>query len=48
MNYHKQEQSSGVGDSNSYLEKLRRGLEQVHAALGIIKTIEELEAMEKG
>ena len=47
MNYHKQEQFSGIGDSNFYLEKLKRGLEQVHAGLGIIKTIEELEAMEK-
>ena len=27
------------------LEKLERGLEQVHAGLGIVKTMEELEAM---
>ena len=29
----------------AYLGKLERGLEQVHAGLGIIKTMEELEAM---
>lgn len=28
-----------------YLGKLERGLEQVHAGLGIVKTMEELEAM---
>ena len=29
----------------AYLGKLERGLEQVHAGLGIVKTMEELEAM---
>lgn len=29
----------------AYLSKLERGLEQVHAGLGITKTMEELEAM---
>lgn len=33
--------------SNFYRDKLKRGLEQVRAGLGIIKTMEELEAMEK-
>lgn len=47
MNCHEQEQSSWAGDSNFYLDKLKRGLEQVHAGLGITKTMEELEAMEK-
>lgn len=31
----------------AYLEKLERGLAQVHAGQGIVKTIEELEAMEE-
>ena len=47
MNCHEQEQLFGAGDSNVSLEKLKRGLEQVRAGLGITKTIEELEAMEK-
>ena len=47
MNVHKQEQSSGAGDSTFYLEKLKRGLEQVRVGLGITKTMEELEAMGK-
>ena len=46
-NGHKQAQSSGTGDSNLYMEKLKRGLEQVRAGCGISKTMEELEAMEK-
>ncbi len=29
----------------AYLEKLERGLEQVHAGFGVMKTMEELEAM---
>ena len=29
----------------AYLNKLERGLEQIHAGLGITKTMEELEAM---
>ena len=29
----------------AYLGKLERGLEQVHAGLGIVKTMEELETM---
>lgn len=47
MNCHEQGQPSGGGNSDMYLEKLKRGLEQVHAGLGITKTMEELEAMEK-
>lgn len=47
MSCHEQKQLSGAGDSNIYLEKLKRGLEQVRAGLGITKTMEELEAMEK-
>lgn len=31
----------------NYLTKLERGLAQVHAGLGIVKTIDELEAMAK-
>ena len=31
----------------AYLNKLERGLEQVHAGFGIVKTMEELEAMAK-
>lgn len=31
----------------AYLSKLERGLEQVHAGFGIVKTMEELEAMAK-
>ncbi len=34
-------------DTNFNHEKLKRGLEQVRAGLGITKTIEELEEMEK-
>ena len=33
------------GTVYNYLSKLERGLEQVHAGLGITKTMEELEAM---
>ena len=29
----------------AYLEKLERGLDQIHAGYGIVKTMEELEAM---
>lgn len=29
----------------TYLKKLEKGLEQIHAGLGIVKTIEALEAM---
>lgn len=29
----------------AYLNKLERGLEQVHAGFGIVKTMEDLEAM---
>lgn len=47
MNCHEQEQLSGAGYTNFNLEKLKRGLEQVRAGLGITKTMEELEAMEK-
>ena len=47
MNFAKQGQPSGTGNSDFYLEKLERGLEQVHEGLGIIKTMEELEAIEK-
>mgnify|MGYP006874339598 FL=1 len=47
MRFDEQEKSSGEWDSNFYRDKLKRGLEQVHAGLGIIKTMEELEAMEK-
>lgn len=47
MRFNEQEKSSGEWDSNFYHDKLKRGLEQVHAGLGIIKTMEELEAMEK-
>lgn len=47
MNFDKQGQPSGTGNSDFYLEKLERGLEQVHEGLGIIKTMEELEAIEK-
>lgn len=31
----------------AYLEKLERGLEQIRAGHGIVKTMEELEAMEE-
>lgn len=31
----------------AYLSKLERGLSQVRAGLGVVKTIEELEAMEE-
>mgnify|MGYP001623291614 CR=1 FL=1 len=31
----------------AYLSKLERGLEQVHSGLGIVKTMDELEAMEE-
>lgn len=31
----------------AYLKKLERGLAQVHAGHGIVKTMEELEAMEE-
>lgn len=31
----------------AYLRKLERGLAQVHAGQGIVKTMEELEAMEE-
>ena len=47
MRFDEQEKSSGEWDSNFYRDKLKRGLEQVHAGLGIIKTMEKLEAMEK-
>ena len=47
MCFNEQKKSSGEWDSNFYRDKLKRGLEQVHAGLGIIKTMEELEAMEK-
>ena len=29
----------------AYLEKVERGLDQIHAGFGIVKTMEELEAM---
>ena len=29
----------------AYLEKLERGLDQIHAGYGIVKTMDELEAM---
>lgn len=32
----------------AYLGKLERGLAQVHAGHGIVKTMEELEAMAEG
>ena len=36
----------GKGERNAaYVGKLERGLEQVRAGLGIVKTMEELEAM---
>ena len=47
MNCHEQEQLFGAGDSNVSLEKLKRGIEQVCAGLGVTKTMEELEAMEE-
>ncbi|WP_343121285.1 hypothetical protein [Intestinimonas butyriciproducens] len=47
MSFDEQGKSSGEWDSNFYRGKLKRGLEQVRAGLGIIKTMEELEAMEK-
>lgn len=47
MSFDEQGKSSGEWDSNFYQDKLKRGLEQVQAGLGIIKTMEELEAMEK-
>lgn len=47
MSFDEQGKSSGEWDNNFYRDKLKRGLEQVQAGLGIIKTMEELEAMEK-
>jgi hypothetical protein len=47
MCFDEQEKSSEEWDSNFYHDKLKRGLEQVHAGLGIIKKMEELEEMEK-
>ena len=47
MNCHEQEQLFGAGDSKVSLEKLKSGIEQVCAGLGVTKTMEELEAMEK-
>ena len=47
MSFDEQGKSSGEWDSNFYRDKLKRGLEQVRAGLGIVKTMEELEAMEK-
>lgn len=47
MSFDEQGKSFGEWDSNFYRDKLKQGLEQVHAGLGIIKTMEELEAMEK-
>ena len=35
----------GRGRNAAYLGKLERGLEQVRAGFGIVKTMEELEAM---
>lgn len=47
MSFDEQGKSSGERYSNFYWDKLKRGLEQVRAGLGIVKTMEELEAMEK-
>lgn len=47
MSFDEQGKSSGEWDSNFYLDKLKRGLKQVRAGLGITKTMEELEAIEK-
>lgn len=47
MNFDKQGHHSGVRNSILYWDKLKRGLEQVHAGLGIKRTMGELEGMEK-